>query len=469
MLLVEINRRRVAGIGHDETMRVMQAAASQPRVLTLARVGSIRPPPATSYIGSADTETRPEDTTSGYTKRSLTQGHQLSVTSHSAAEGNASRWTTPSCSLRQPLPGESTASPWSHSAVSSSDGDAWSAGGFAVPPVAPLKSAMLSRVYSMGTTLGNRVQQEWVLPLRFVGSRGDLSLYDRDHILGLKKRNIEFVPSSASSVSRSSRANSRRSLGDLAIDWRSDPCSTPARRRRLINDVCEVIVRSYARASVARVAELRRQHMSVARIQAAARMWATRRRFVAHLAECRAKAALRLQLGWLSFVARWSVSVLREERDHARRVAEAKRKKRLAREEAERRHNEDERKRAEKEVQEGERQQREQELVVFVQRRFRALQVSMSRTAFSVSIWYDLIVCAEIGIDYVVPPRRLVGLKAVRSDHRSLYARSVIVLEALSSARDYCIFACRHAMRCHTWRRGGFHANSFRKNANLGS
>lgn len=395
MFLVEVNHRRVTGIVHDEIMRVMHTAASHPRVLTLARMGSSQPPPAQprciSISGTPDTGTWPEkNASSGCTKRSPTPD-QLSATSPSAVAAaddatNRGRATL-SGSLGQPASGESMARFSSHLAKSSSaEGKSLSVGGSAssvASSVTPLDAEISSgrSATTETTTLQNNcAKKERTLPLRFVGSRGHHSLYDRDHILGLKKRNIEFVPISAS-ASRSSRANSRRSLGELAIDWRNDPCSTPARRRRLIHDVCRVVAGSYVHASAARVAELRRQQALATRIQAASRMWVTRRRFVARLTECRATAALCLQLGWLSYAARRLVSVLREERDHARRVDEVKRKRRLAREEAERRQHDEERKRAEREAQEEEeRRRRKQELVVFVQRRFRALKASIAST-----------------------------------------------------------------------------------------
>lgn len=149
-----------------------------------------------------------------------------------------------------------------HPAVSLSDGDhdACSVGAaFATsgsPPTGSVVTTVSGRTPGVGAGSMHRVAvhpdnqqqrqppqlRETTLALRFVCSRGDISLYDRDHILGLKKRAIEFVMS-VEPRSKAQRANSHRSLGELSRDWRNDPCSTPARRRRLINDVCKVPVR----------------------------------------------------------------------------------------------------------------------------------------------------------------------------------------------------------------------------------
>ncbi|CBN80210.1 hypothetical protein Esi_0131_0021 [Ectocarpus siliculosus] len=168
------------------------------------------------------------------------------------------------------------------------------------------------------------------------------------------------------------RANSQRSLQDMTRDWRNDPFSTPARRRRLINDVCKVIVRTYTHASVLRVVGLRREERYATRIQAAFRMSWARRLFCAKLEARRVNAALVLQLGWLSCAARRRVRVLREARDHDRRVEEGRRKRREDHERRERsRRREEQRERERKAT---EKRQRELESTVVLQRRFRARQ-----------------------------------------------------------------------------------------------
>lgn len=216
-----------------------------------------------------------------------------------------------------------------------------------------------------------------------------MTLFDRDHVLGLKTRDIEFVPPNSKIgeggsltsqiAARHHRENSHRSLRDLTRDWKNDPFSTPARRRRLINDACKVIVRSYTHAAVWRVTELRREEKFITRIQAALRMRSARRLFLEKLAGLRVKAASVLQLGWLSRTARRRVGALREEIYHDRRLEEVKRKRREARERQERRRRqgeeEEEEQERQREIDRQEREskrQRERGLVVFVQRRFRA-------------------------------------------------------------------------------------------------
>lgn len=369
MQLVEVSRRRVAGMGQDDMMRVMQAVASQPRVLTLARIA---PPPLTDCCSA---KARPEDTTPGSTDRSITADFSSTLSSSAVVAettgADVEANMPPPNSLCRPFLGRSPVSSRPHSDWSSSDGDASSVGGSNETTTST--STSKTNFYKR-TSAGLRqpLPQERTLALRFVGSRGNASLFDRNHVLGLKKRDIEFVPSG--SRSRAHRTNSQRSLGELARDWRNDPFSTPARRRRLINDACKVIVNSYTQASVLRVAELRRQETFVVRIQAAARMWSSRRCFVVKLAKRRGTAALTLQLGWLSHTARQRVLWLRAERDHARRVDKAMRRKRLEREIQERRRCEEERERAEKEIAEREKQRHEQKFVVLIQRRFRALK-----------------------------------------------------------------------------------------------
>lgn len=210
-----------------------------------------------------------------------------------------------------------------------------------------------------------------------------MTLFDRDHVLGLKTRDIEFVPPhnpcgvggshSSKAAAQHRKANSQRSLKDLTRDWRNDPFSTPARRRRLINDVCKVIVRSYIHASVCRVAELRREETFITRIQAAFRMRSAVCLFREKLANRRVNAASVLQLGWLSFTARRRAGVLREERDHQQRMEKEKRKKREAWERKERRRREEEEREREREERESTRR-KELGLVVFMQRLFRAQQ-----------------------------------------------------------------------------------------------
>ncbi len=212
-----------------------------------------------------------------------------------------------------------------------------------------------------------------------------MSIFDRDHVLGLKTRDIEFLPlsnrmggkesPSLTAAAQHHRTNSKRSLQDLTRDWRNDPFSTPARRRRLINDACKVIFRSYTHAAVRRVAELRREESSAVVIQAAFRMKSAQRLFLEKLSARRQEAASILQLGWLSCLARRRMRVLRDQRDHNRRVEEDKRNKREAHERRERHRREAEERERERERKEREnRRRREQSLVVFLQRWFRARQ-----------------------------------------------------------------------------------------------
>lgn len=377
MMLIEINRQRTAGMSQDRTMQVMQAIASQPRVLTLARRV---PSPRTAPRDPPSEEGGPETSTPSSADRAVTSDSR-STTSDAASEARNMQSTSNRSSSR-----ESPASSRAHSASSSScdvDTSSFSAG-----VSVPLASAGVSGPNNPATTQArHRITHQRTLALRFVGSRGDVSLFDRDHILGLKERDIEFVTGGSSSEAhRAHKANSHRSLGELTRDWRNDPFSTPARRRRLINDACKVIVTSYTQASALRVMGLRKQEAAVARIQAAARMWSARRRYVAKLGERRGMASFAIQLVWLSFKARQRMSILREERDHARRVDETKRKRQLAAEEDEKRRREEVIRREEADALEQKRHLREQELAVLVQRRVREMQVrgySRSRLLWS--------------------------------------------------------------------------------------
>lgn len=372
MLLVAINRSSTAGLGRKELMQAMQSVAMQPRVLTLARVMTPRALPSPCHVPA--TEPRPDGRPSSVGRSPAISTLESSLVSSSSSTA-APR---PQEADRRPTSGELLEMLRPYSALSSSDDDAWSVGGSVATCTPSINSSHGwtpgGENFIDGVVLRRGMQQQRpparILTLRFVGDQGGISLFDRDHILGLKKRDIEFVPNLNSGPrSEVHRANSRRSLGELTRDWRNDPFSTPARRRRLINDVCKVIVRSYTDASVARVEEFRRQEILVTSIQVVARMWSARRRYAALLAARRARAALSLQLGWLSYLARRRAWVLREERGHVRKMEEAKRVKRMARERAEKRRREEERER--------ERQRRRSvAIVVSVQRRVRAIQVS---------------------------------------------------------------------------------------------
>ncbi|CAM9112295.1 unnamed protein product [Laminaria digitata] len=368
MLLVEVSRKRVDGMGQDEVMRVVQAAACQPRVLTLARV-VVAPSQSTAAIirRNPSPETQPEDATTHEALDSFVASDSSPVATASlvtkAVAETSNSYRSPSSDdglhvLRSTL--STSFSKGGTSRVSES------------VRIAPARAT-----HSTANIFSGRSRRltspEQTLALRFVGSRGDIAtLFDRDHILGLKNRDIEFVPTG--SRTKAQRVNSKKSLGELTRDWRNDPCSTPARRRRLINDACKAIVRSYTCASLARVAELRREEVFAARIQGAARMWSAQNNCRVKRAERRQKAALKLQCGWLSRAARRRVMVLRGNRDHARRV---ERRERLNREAQERRQREEDRMRAEQDRIEREERRRGLEVaVVSVQRNFRAAQAS---------------------------------------------------------------------------------------------
>lgn len=395
MMLVEINRERVAGMGQEKMMRLMRQVASQPRVLTLARIARHPlplPPPSPpvdeSSPGSAEArpevmETNPEDDKPNPSSAA------------SSAVVNASRQKLSSTASTVGRPSLDNSRPH---ALASSTSDANGKTPLSVVRngsklLTPLLSSYSNKTVSAGSSVPPESSEncfrhprvptssspQQLIRLRFVGSRGNTSLFDRDHVLGLKSRDIEFVPTNTQAGGKSSpssrlaeehrRANSKRSLQDLTRDWRNDPFSTPARRRRLINDVCKVIVRSYTHASVSRVTELRREEFFIVCIQAGFRMRQARRLFCAKLANRRIKAASVLQLGWLSYAARRRVGVLREERDHDRRVEADKRARREARERKERRILK------EKERERDEREKRNRQhlcMVVCLQKRFRA-------------------------------------------------------------------------------------------------
>lgn len=400
MVLIEINRKRVCGLDQDQVMRLMRASASLSRVLTLARLATLPlPSPSPSAIGPSTSriEARSQSTTHeqatpvnslipNYPSTAInpTEDFRTITTPHVAAA--VERSSSGQSALANSRPHSSALS-----SVGNDDGDASSA--------ASSSSALFfkSTLASTGTSSSpwssysnkyhHRVASspsQRLIALRFVGSRGDMTLFDRDHVLGLKARDIEFVPQrtqggvggsshSSETTAQYHRANSQRSLKDLTRDWRNDPFSTPARRRRLINDVCKVIVRSYTHASASRVAALRREESFITRIQATFRMRSARRLFREKLGKRRARAASVLQLGWLSCIARRRVGVLREERDHERRVDKDKRKRREARERKEKRRREEEEREREREERESKRR-KGLSAVVFVQRRFRAMQ-----------------------------------------------------------------------------------------------
>ena len=412
MMLIEISGQTVTGMSQDEVTRVMRHAASQPRVLTLARVAPGLAP--TSLSRAVDLSTDSSNATKARQVSAIhaSDGTESSVPARcpassglagvggvkevtpGSAPGSAPGFGPPSSSESSQA---SSSRPYSSSLSVDGNKDAGSSS------VASTGSAVSSPFYTVSNdgqlSLGPSKSSsrynslpapsppQRVIALRFVGSRGNMTLFDRDHVLGLKTRDIEFVPPNnqtgegrrgsltLQTAAKHHRENSHRSLQDLTRDWINDPFSTPARRRRLINDVCKVIVWSYTHAAAWRVAELRREEKLATRVQAAFRTRSARRLFLEKLAGRRVKAASVLQLSWLSCTARRRARVLREERDHARRTEEAKSRRREADERRERRRREEEERRREIDRREREsRRRRERDLVVRVQRRFRARQ-----------------------------------------------------------------------------------------------
>lgn len=410
MVLLEINRKRVFGLDQDQVMRLMRASASQSRVLTLARVATLPlPSPSPSAIAPSNsrTEARPISTTHeqatalspfmpNYPSLAINPDEDVRTLSTPSAAAAVERSSSGQSALANSRPHSSALS-----SVDNDDGDASLAASSSSALFSPFftsnkntklasagtpSSPLSSCSYKHHQRVSSSSPSQRLIALRFVGSRGDMTLFDRDHVLGLKTRDIEFVPQrtkgggGVGGLSHSSkiaaqfhRANSQRSLKDLTRDWRNDPFSTPARRRRLINDVCKVIVRSYTHASASRVAALRREESFITRIQATLRMRSARRLFREKLAKRRVEAASVLQLGWLSCTARRRVGVLREEKDHERRVEKDRRERRQAWERKERRRREEEEREREREERESKRR-KEMRAVVFVQRRFRAMQ-----------------------------------------------------------------------------------------------
>lgn len=347
MMLLEISRHRVIGMSQDKIMQSVQTAALQPRVLTLAQ-----------RVRSSLSGCRSRDT--------------VALSGDSSCSSSPKR-LAPVPGKRLPLASPSKSCP-SRSSLQSSKGSETSPGstsGVVGTTAAYVKpSTLKARISSVPH---NQDHFEQILELRFVGSRGDLSLFDRDHILGMKERNIEFVPSRSSSIIH--HTNIRRSLGEITLDWRNDPFSTPARRRRLIDDVCRAVVLSYAHAAVSRVWEFRKEEAFSVRIQAVARMRFARSRFKVELAARREKASRTLQFTWLAYAARRQTWILREERDAARRADEIKRMERLAREQEERLLCLEERLSRAREAVDQEKQRREQASVILLQGRERARQV----------------------------------------------------------------------------------------------
>ncbi|CAM9412704.1 unnamed protein product, partial [Hapterophycus canaliculatus] len=403
MMLVEISGERIAGMSQDKIMRLMRKLVSQPRVLTLARiVGQTPPPPSppphADTSSNCSAEALPEEM-----ETNLVEGEPGSHQCTSAASRvvvKAKMQTTPITFSRLSRKTSRLHSP----ALSTKDangGNAPSEGSRGSALFGPLCASNSNTQVLNGSSVPH---QSWeniyrppraqtstyphrLIALRFVGSRGNTSLFDRDHVLGVKVRDIEFVQTRTYVGEESShssrlaeehrRANSKRSLEDLTRDWRNDPFSTPARRRRLINDACKVIVRSYTHASVSRVAELRREEFFIVRIQAGCRMRQARRLFCARLANRRAKAASVLQLGWLSCVARRRTRVRRAEKDRNRYI-EDMRARREAHARKERRNREEE----EREIREKDKTDRRNLCrVVFVQKRFRAQREARRRLA----------------------------------------------------------------------------------------
>lgn len=419
MFLVGVNKISLAGFTREATMQAMQSIAGKPRELSLACIARNNAPapshnPATEICSTgvrgteelgakthgkveprapmrrvATPQLWQENSNQPLTRLPYSSSRPVSSSPVDAATASQPRADGYSCLLHRPASGASSRQIGSDSAelfIRDSDDDAWSMGNSLTGSSHSLNyfpsfaawGPGSGRVLSSNTTVVRRrenifkQQQDRILPLRFVGSRGNISLFDRDHILGVKKRDIEFILSSGPRSERQ-RANSTRSLGELTRDWRNDPCSTPARRRRLINDVCKVIVRSYEHASVVRVVQFRKQAALATKIQAIARMRATRTRNAAKIFMHRGRAALCLQLAWLSHIARNRLRVLRDERDRMRRADQLAR----AREDMLRRKEKSAR--AEREKNECARRQHRLELVTLLQRRFRSLQVTTAK------------------------------------------------------------------------------------------
>lgn len=416
MFLVGVNKRSFAGFTQEAIMQVMQGIARQPRILSLARVGRNNAPahgynlatnicsarvrgaealrakthdrvgPEANVHSIATPELWQENPNSQHLSRpSRSSSRIISTLSIGAATTLQPRIDSSSYLYRRPAPGESSGRLRAGSAELStwdSDDEAWSTGNFVTncsssPSNIPLFAtwaqgsgrALSSKSDAVGRQENFFKQQDRILPLRFIGSRRNTSLFDRDHIMGVRKRDIEFIVSSGPRSERQ-KANSQRSLGELTRDWRNDPCSTPARRRRLINDVCKVIVRSYEHASVIRVVDFRQQTAVATKLQAIARMRAARTRYAAKISARRARAALCLQLAWLSHIARNRLWVLRDERDRVRRAKQLTR----AREDILR--WKEESAKAEREKNETAGRRHRLELATLLQRRFRSLQVT---------------------------------------------------------------------------------------------
>lgn len=410
MILVEVSGERITGMGQDQVMHLMRKVASQSRVLTLARVAHPSPSPPSRVVDSSTNsrqaiEARPANCihTPGGAECSapfsssaalgLAEGRDTEITSGSAAGVRrlSSNESSQAPSRPHPCSVPFVGNRSTKKSSAASSGCSFSSPFYTVSnsrqasPAPSVSSASRVTSPSQHGHLPQTSPPQRLIALRFVGSRGDMTLFDRDHVLGHKRRDIEFVPPNNSTggggsltvraAAKHHRENSHRSLQDLTRDWKNDPFSTPARRRRLINDVCKVIFRSYTHAAVWRVTELRREEKFITRIQAAFRMRSARRLFLEKLAGRRVEAASVLQLGWLSCAARRRVGVLREERDHDRRLDEAKRRRREDGERRERQRHEEEERQREFDRQEREsRRHRERDLVLFVQRRFRARQ-----------------------------------------------------------------------------------------------
>ncbi|CAM9432129.1 unnamed protein product, partial [Choristocarpus tenellus] len=333
MILVGINQASLSGMSHGQTVQAMQRASLQPRVLTFAH-------PVEQPIQHSPRQEHQHDMLSSSTslmritpveqpiQHSPRQEHQhdmlssstslMCVTPHDYSTNSFRRMMNPT-KLTDHLSNNTTVQMKNPNTTDSSGSDEDSVD----------ESPWLLESNTLPTPPSSSHAQ--TLPLHFVGA-SDHSLFDRDHILGLKDRDIKFTESGKRPFTW--QRYSSRSLGDVARDWRSDPYSTPARRRRLIHDVCKVIVRSYIAACIERVKEYRHEQDSAVKVQALLRGRRARQLFRTALADRRMQAGQVLQLAWWRCVAYRRVKDLREQWNSEMRMREILERKRIEDEEA---------------------------------------------------------------------------------------------------------------------------------------
>lgn len=355
MLLVRINKTHVLGLRQEEVIQEMRYVAAQQRELTLAQIPVSLAAPVPCHNSAKEALPNKGWTTPVRMPRMP----EMSPPSSSRMNLELPR----EAYHLQPLSSKYDQSSKLHSVLSSSDG--YHSSGSVCTCLTSVNSWIAPHPNRDHYCTLYDGQQSRILTLRFVGSKEGTSLFDRDHTLGITSRDIEFVLGGSRSAEHI--ANSHRSLDQLTTDWRNDPYSTPARRRRLINDVCKIIVDSYTQAAAVRVKQLRWEAVWATRIQAASRMWAARYRYKTDLQAHRECAALSLQRSWLSLKARRRVWVLKEQRDRQQSEDAQKRRLAIEREEVIRR----------EEMKREQRLRRTSELVVSLQRKVRISQVSL--------------------------------------------------------------------------------------------